>query len=71
VEGTGGGQPFGQNTEQSTQAGAVFQLGGELRAGPGAALLEVSFGISDLPHTITGQTSTGALAVELGYRLFL
>lgn len=71
VEGTGGGQALGENTEHSTQFGVVFLGGGELRLGPGAALLEVSFGFSNLPHTITGDTSTGALAVELGYRLFL
>lgn len=71
VVGTGNGQPFGENTERSTQIGFVVLGGGELHLGPGALLLEISFGYSSLPHTITGDTSTGALAVELGYRLFL
>ncbi|MFW6052174.1 MAG: hypothetical protein ACODAU_13430 [Myxococcota bacterium] len=71
VNGTGDGQSFGENTEVSTELGFVGLLGGELQLGPGAALLEVSFGWSDLPHRITGDTSTGALSVLLGYRLML
>ncbi len=72
-EGTGGAgkEAFGENTEQSTEFGVSLLLGGELRLGPGAALFEISFGTSSLPHRITGDTSTGALAFLLGYRLFI
>jgi hypothetical protein len=71
VNGSSGGQEFGENIEQSAQAGFGVSAGGELRLGPGALLLDVSFGYSDLPHVITGATSTGALGAQLGYRLFL
>jgi len=71
VDGTGAGNAFGLNTEQSTQVGFTASLGGELRLGPGALVLDVGFGYSDLPHDITGPTSTTALAIQLGYRIFL
>lgn len=71
VNGEAEGEEFGQNAEQSTQGGFGVSAGGELRLGPGALLLDVSFGYSDLPHTITGSTSTGALGIQLGYRIFL
>jgi len=68
TEGNVATQPFGENTEQSTQVGAVVVLGGEVRLGPGALALEAQFGDSSLPHVITGDVSTGALAFDLGYR---
>jgi hypothetical protein len=71
VEGEGEGEQLGRNTEQSTQGGFAVSVGGELRLGPGALLLDVSFGWSDLPHRITGGTNTGSLGAQLGYRLFL
>jgi hypothetical protein len=69
--GSAGGSDFGENTEQSTHVGGVFALAGERRLGPGALVLEVQLGTSSLPHLITGDVSTGALAVAVGYRLFL
>lgn len=69
--GTGAGQPFGENVETSTAFGVVGALGGELLLGPGAALLEVSLGWAGLEQKITGSTTAGVLAVQLGYRLFL
>lgn len=71
VTGSGDGQSFGENSEVSTEWGFVTMLGGELRLGPGVALLEVTFGWSDLPHRITGDTSTGAMSFLLGYRFML
>ena len=69
--GTGAGQPFGQNEETSTAYGVAGALGGELRLGPGAALLEVSLGWANMDQKITGSTSAGELGVQLGYRIFL
>jgi hypothetical protein len=66
--GSSGGMAFGENTEQSARFGGVFAVGGERLLGPGAALFEVAFGTSDLPHLITGDVSTGAIAIQLGYR---
>ncbi len=67
--GNAGANEFGENEEQSTKVGGVFFAGGERRLGPGALLAELQFGVSDLPHTITGDVSTGAIVVALGYRL--
>jgi hypothetical protein len=61
---------FGENKEQSTKIGGVLFLGGERRLGPGSLLAELQFGASDLGHTITGDVTTGALLVAVGYRLF-
>ncbi len=69
--GSAGGKDFGENTEKSTHVGGVFALAGERRLGPGSLFLEVQFGTSSLPHLITGDVSTGAVAVAIGYRLFL
>jgi hypothetical protein len=66
--GSSGGQAFGENTEQSARFGGIFAVGAERLLGPGVALLEVGFGTSDLPHLITGDVSTSALAIQLGYR---
>lgn len=70
VSGTSGGQAFGTNSEVSTQGGVSATLGGEIRLGPGALVLECGFGWSDLPHTITGATSTSAISAQAGYRIF-
>ncbi len=69
TNGSAAGAAFGENTEQSTHVGGVGALGGERRAGPGVVLLEVAYGTSDLPHLITGDVTTGAIAIQLGYRL--
>lgn len=71
ANGTGAGQPFGENVETSTAFGVAGAVGGELRLGPGVALLEVSCGWAGLEQTITGSTTAGVLAAQLGYRLFL
>lgn len=71
VNGEAEGAEFGENTEMSTQWGGVFLLGAEVRAGPGGFYFDMSFSLSDLPHKITGDTSTGALAVNIGYRFFI
>lgn len=69
--GAQGGAAFGENQERSTRVGAVFTVGGEMTVWRGAAGAELQLGASDLPHTITGDVSTGALSVVVGYRLFL
>lgn len=67
-EGSAGGNAFGENTEQSSKFGGYFAAGGERLLGPGVVLLEVGFGTSDLDHLITGDVSTSAIAIQLGYR---
>jgi hypothetical protein len=66
--GDAGSNEFGENREKSSKFGGYFAAGGERRAGPGVVLLEVGFGTSDLDHLITGDVSTGAIAIQLGYR---
>jgi hypothetical protein len=34
-------------------------------------LLDIDFGWSDLPHTITGDVNTGNFMATVGYRVFL
>jgi hypothetical protein len=69
--GSKGGQEFMEYTEQSTQFGFFVALGGEYNLGPGAIFLDLDLGWADLPHKITGDTSTGNIAATLGYRFFL
>jgi hypothetical protein len=64
-------EKFAEFTEQSTQFGFFVALGGEYVLGPGAAFLDVDLGWSKLPHTISGDVSTGNITTTLGYRLFL
>ena len=71
VTGTGGGNAFGANDETSTEFGGVGLLGLEIGLGPGAALVELSFGGSSLPHRITGDSTTMSLGLAVGYRIFL
>jgi hypothetical protein len=68
--GSAAGAELGENREQSARFGGVLALGAEYLLGPGVLLLEAGFGTSDLPHLITGDVSTGAIAIQLGYRLF-
>jgi hypothetical protein len=70
TNGSASGAPFGAHTEKSSQVGGFVAVGGERRLGPGALLLELGYGASSLPHTITGDVSTGALQIQVGYRLF-
>ncbi len=70
-DGSAAGAAFGEHQEKSTQIGGFVAAGAERRLGPGALLLEVGFGSSSLPHTITGDVTTGAIVIQVGYRLFL
>jgi hypothetical protein len=71
TKGSSGGVRFGENQETSTRIGAAAWAGAEFLIGPGAAVAELDFGGSDLPHAITGDVSTTALALQVGYRLRL
>ena len=58
-----------ENRETSTRYGAALLGGVEYILGPGAAVFEVDVGGSDLPHLITGDVNTTAIATTIGYRL--
>ncbi|MBI5478386.1 MAG: hypothetical protein HY906_05985 [Deltaproteobacteria bacterium] len=69
--GSTGAAAFGENREQSTRVGGIFLVGGEFRLWRGSVLLELQYGHSRLPHWVTGEVTTGALTIALGYRLML
>ncbi len=70
TSGSSSGQSFGENRETSTRSGATGLGGLEYRLGFGAACAELELGGSDLPHLITGDVATTAVAFTVGYRLF-
>jgi hypothetical protein len=69
TNGESDGEDFLENTETSTRFGAALLGGVEYILGPGAAVFELDLGGSDLPHLITGDVSTTAIATTVGYRL--
>lgn len=71
TNGESGGAEFLENRETSTRVGGAVFGGGELRLGPGAALLELDLGGSDLPHLITGDVATTSISLTVGYRVLL
>jgi hypothetical protein len=71
TNGMSGGNEFLQNEETSTRLGGAVFGGGELRLGPGAAMVELDIGGSDLPHLVTGDVATTAVTLLVGYRLLL
>lgn len=62
------GNKLGTNEQFETRFGGCVAIGGELYVGPGAALVEVGLTFGDLDGHITGDTSSAALDVYLGYR---
>jgi hypothetical protein len=69
VNGDAGGADLGENQQTETRFGAVLVGGGEYVLGPGAVLLEVAMGVGSLSGLITGESSSSALSLLLGYRL--
>jgi hypothetical protein len=67
--GSAGGEDFGETRQYETRFGGVVVLGPELHLGPGALGLELAFGFGNLDGLLTGDASTTALDVLLGYRL--
>jgi opacity protein-like surface antigen len=62
---------FRQNDETSTRFGGALLGGAEYRLGPGAVMLELDVGGSDLPHHVTGDVATTAVSILAGYRFLL
>jgi hypothetical protein len=71
VSGTVGMTPVAVSGEQSTKVGAGVPLGLGLRLGPGDLFLEVSLAIAAIDHRTTGDSNTGSLGFQLGYRFML
>ncbi len=70
MEASGNDADFGENTETNTEYGVVFGGGVEFMLGPGALTGTVTVGGSPLDQRITGEANTGAINLDLGYRLF-
>ena len=58
-------------SETSTTIGVGVPLGAELPLGPGAALAELLVQYGRIDHAATGDTSTAAATVSVGYRMRL
>ena len=71
VNGSAGGEDFGENDETATDIGVFGALGAELHLGPGAALFELSMTWAKVDGYVLRDTSAGSLGVGLGYRAFL
>lgn len=72
VEAKSEGDPaesFGDSKEQNTKVGLGLQLGAEYNLWKGALLGELQFAWSKLDHRTTGDTNTGSLGINVGYRL--
>lgn len=62
------GADFGENRETKTEYGLMAGGGVEYGVGPGAVFGALEIGWSDLNKRITGDSNTGAMVVDLGYR---
>jgi opacity protein-like surface antigen len=72
VDGQGGTtapEGFGTSTEENTKVGFALQLGAEFTLWKGALLGELQIQWSKLDHRTTGDTNTGSLGINVGYRL--
>jgi hypothetical protein len=65
-----GGQDMGTNTQTNDEYGVVVGGGADFAVGPGTIYGTLEFGWSDLNQQITGDSNTGALTVDAGYRLY-
>ncbi|QDG54380.1 hypothetical protein FIV42_27640 [Persicimonas caeni] len=64
------GQDFGTNTQTNDEYGLVFGGGADFAVGPGTIYGTLEFGWSDLNQRITGDSNTGAIVIDAGYRLY-
>ncbi len=67
IEGTGGIEPLGENTETSTKVGFSLRGGAGYRLGPGMITGEISFAWAPIDHQITGESHLGRFAILVGY----
>lgn len=71
TEGKAGNQTILETKERSTKFGGAIPLGVDIKLGPGALLAELLFEIGPLTHALTGDTTTAATSLSVGYRLML
>jgi opacity protein-like surface antigen len=71
VEGSAGGEPFGETPERSTKLGFGVPLGAEYALGPGGLLAELLLQWGPLNHRVTGDTHLASATLFVGYRALL
>jgi opacity protein-like surface antigen len=71
VEGSAGGEPFGETPERSTKLGVGVPLGVEYALGPGGLLAELLFQWGPLNHRVTGDAHLASATLFVGYRALL
>lgn len=71
VKGTVGGVEIPETSEQSTKVGFGVPFGAEIKLGPGGLIGELLFEYGSLDHKATGDTNTGGLSLNIGYRFLL
>ncbi len=65
-----GGQDFGTNTQTHDEYGLVVGGGADFAVGPGTIFATLEFTWSDLNQRITGDSNTGALGLDAGYKFY-
>lgn len=63
------GEDFGEHRETKTHVGLMAGGGADIKLGPGAVFGGIVLGWSDLNTRITGDSNTGNLTFDVGYRL--
>lgn len=67
IDGQGGGQGLGENSEVSTEAGFALRGGAGFRLGPGLITGEVAFGWAPMARDMTGESHLGRISILVGY----
>jgi hypothetical protein len=68
VDGSAGGEPFGESVEEYTRVGGYASIGAAVVLGPAELVLQVAFTSSGLNGVVTGAASGAAIAPLLGVR---
>ncbi len=68
TNGKANGEDLGETRQYETRFGGAIVAGPELHVGPGALSVEFALALGDLNGLVTGDTSSSALDVLLGYR---
>jgi opacity protein-like surface antigen len=71
LEASSGGTDFGEHRETKTEVGLAVGGGLDVALGPGTLFGTLSLTYSGLDARIAGDSNTGALNLDVGYRLYL
>ena len=67
IVGSANGQPFGENDETSTQVGGAVRGGLGFKLGPGHLAAELEVAYAGLHQTVTGDTDSADVSLQVGY----